>query len=42
MAYNVPSVSEVPSEARNLDEAIAKSDMHLLSECVSTEQPEGL
>ncbi|MCW3133836.1 MAG: hypothetical protein N2V78_05870 [Methanophagales archaeon] len=37
MRINVPGISEVPSEARNLDEAIAKSDMLLLSECDSTE-----
>jgi hypothetical protein len=30
MADNVPGVSEVPSEARNLDGALAKSDTHLL------------
>jgi len=28
--YNVLGISEVPSEARNLDEALAQSDMHLL------------
>ena len=32
MAYNVLGISEVPSIARNLDEAIAKSDMHLLGD----------
>ena len=30
MSPNGPSVSEVPSEVRNLDGALAKSDMHLL------------
>ena len=32
MSPNDLGISEVPSEARNLDEAIAKSDMHLLGE----------
>jgi len=30
MPYNVLGISEVLSEARNLDGALAKSDMHLL------------
>ena len=30
--FNVPGISEVPSVARNLDGAIAKSDMHLLGD----------
>ena len=30
MSYNVLGISEVPSEARNLDGALAKSDMRLL------------
>ena len=38
MAYNVPGISEVPSEARNLDGALAKSDMHLLGDPVRGEQ----
>jgi len=29
---NVMCISEVPSEARDLDEALAKSDMHLLGD----------
>ena len=32
MSPNVLEISEVPSEARNLDEALAKSDMHLLGD----------
>ena len=37
MSPNDLGISEVPSEARNLDRALAKSDTHLLSECDSTE-----
>ena len=32
MSLNVLGISEVPSEARNLDKAIAKSDTHLLAD----------
>ena len=32
MSPNDLGISEVPSEVRNLDEAIAKSDTHLLAE----------
>jgi len=32
ISLNVPGISEVPSEARNLDAALAKSDMHLLGD----------
>ena len=32
MSPNVLAISEVPSEAGNLDGAIAKSDMHLLGD----------
>jgi len=34
---DVMGISEVPSEARNLDGAIAKSDMHLLGDPVRGE-----
>ena len=40
MSPNVLGISEVPSEARNLDEALAKSDMHLLGVGVSPEVSE--
>jgi len=32
MSYNTLGVSEVPSEARNLDGALAKRDTHLLAD----------
>jgi|GEM_PF-2548038 len=40
MAYNVLGISEVPSIARNLDEAIAKSDMHLLGDVYDADNSE--
>ena len=39
---NVLSISEVPSGARNLGEGVARTRYILLSECDSTEKPEGL
>ena len=42
LRYNVLSISEVPSEARNFGEGVARTRYTLLSECDSTEQSEGL
>ena len=40
IVYNGWGISKVPREARNLDEAIAKSDMHLLGVGESSEVSE--
>ncbi len=37
ISYNVLSISEVPSEARNLGKGVARIRYTLLSECDSTE-----
>ncbi len=42
LLFNVLSISEVPTKARNLGEGIAQTRYTLLSGCVSSEQPEGL
>ena len=42
ISYNGLSISEVPSEARDLGEGEARTRYTLLSECDSTEQSEGL
>ena len=40
LKINVQGISEVPSEARNLDEALAKSDMNLLGDVYDADNSE--